>query len=223
MTKKVKKQLYDIDVESFLCLPANVYWLDENSKIVGCNLHTANLLGMTPDDCVGITYDDIIQQANWTQEQAYSMWNDDLEVMSKDHFKKGVFEPPVPGPDGKLRYYVSTRSPLHDSNGKVKGVFGISIDITDSYPVQDKMLNVPRESMLLSNFAFTNLSVRQSECLYYLVRGMTAKQIAKTLHLSHRTIEFYLDNLKVKFQCKTRSELVSKAFEMGFEKYCINR
>lgn len=60
------------------------------------------------------------------------------------------------------------------------------------------------------------LSNRQSQCLYHLVRGLTAKQIAKVLGLSNRTIEFYLENLKEKFNCPNKSDLIAKAIEMGF-------
>ena len=50
--------------------------------------------------------------------------------------------------------------------------------------------------------------LRQKECLQYLVRGKTAKEIADILGLSKRTIENYIDTIKVKFNVSTRSELI---------------
>ena len=43
-----------------------------------------------------------------------------------------------------------------------------------------------------------NLSKREQQCLHYLLKGMTAKEIAKILSLSHRTVEEYIANLKIK-------------------------
>ena len=44
------------------------------------------------------------------------------------------------------------------------------------------------------------LSQRQQDCALLLVEGLTSKEIAKTLHLSYRTVEEYINILKVKFE-----------------------
>ena len=54
------------------------------------------------------------------------------------------------------------------------------------------------------------LSVRQKECLELLVCGKKAKEIARTLNLSYRTIEFYVAALKEKFNCSNRIELIAR-------------
>lgn len=171
---------------------------------------------MSCDDCIGFTYDDVTNCTNWTEGQAYTMWNDDIEVMSTGHAKSGVFEPPLPGPDGILRYYVTTRSPLRNQEGKIAGVFGISIDITNSYLMQKNFAKNLQLDIERSNKDQKKLAKRQTECLYYLVRGMTIKQIAKALNLSDRTVESYLEDLKVKLNCLNKSDLIAKAIEMGF-------
>lgn len=38
----------------------------------------------------------------------------------------------------------------------------------------------------------------ESECIYYFMQGMTTKQIGKALKISHRTVEFYLNNAKAR-------------------------
>jgi PAS domain S-box-containing protein len=60
-----------------------------------------------------------------------------------------------------------------------------------------------------------NLARRESECVYYMVRGMTAKQIGRVTNLSYRTVEFYLSNAKLKLGCRTKQALISKVFESG--------
>lgn len=60
------------------------------------------------------------------------------------------------------------------------------------------------------NGQVTSVSRRQAECLQYLKQGMSAKQTAKVLKLSPRTIEYYLENLRRKFDCPNKLILVNK-------------
>ena len=54
------------------------------------------------------------------------------------------------------------------------------------------------------------LSLREEQCVRYLLEGMSNKQIAWQLQLSTRTIEFYLDNVKSKLSCKNKTQLIVK-------------
>lgn len=67
------------------------------------------------------------------------------------------------------------------------------------------------------------LTARESECLFYLLRGKTAKKIATILGISHRTVETYVDYLKIKFQALNKSELIEKAIEKGYFNICIKK
>lgn len=52
-----------------------------------------------------------------------------------------------------------------------------------------------------------SLSMREKECLRWFLKGMSAVQIGKKIHLSNRTVEFYLENIKNKLACNTKQEL----------------
>lgn len=56
------------------------------------------------------------------------------------------------------------------------------------------------------------LTKQQLNCLSYFVYGKTAKEIAKILHLSPRTIESHLNDVKNKLQCASKSELTHAYF-----------
>jgi DNA-binding CsgD family transcriptional regulator len=56
-----------------------------------------------------------------------------------------------------------------------------------------------------------SLSEREKECLQQLLLGKTAAEIGQSLHLSPRTVESYLENLKEKLSCDTKRELFSRA------------
>ena len=62
------------------------------------------------------------------------------------------------------------------------------------------------------------LTKREREVLVYLSSGYTAKQIARTLYISPRTVESYLDNLKYKFRVRSKSELINEVLTYLNEK-----
>ena len=55
-----------------------------------------------------------------------------------------------------------------------------------------------------------NLSNREKECLAGILLGQSAKQIARNLNLSFRTIEYYIEGLKRKTKCRTRFDFFKK-------------
>lgn len=59
------------------------------------------------------------------------------------------------------------------------------------------------------------LSVRQRQILYYVILGKYSKEIAKILGLSYRTIQHYVENIKIKMNVDSRSELIEKAIQIS--------
>lgn len=51
------------------------------------------------------------------------------------------------------------------------------------------------------------LSLRERQCLRYLLDGKSAKETASDLKLSHRTVEFYFENIKNKLNCWSKQEV----------------
>ena len=57
----------------------------------------------------------------------------------------------------------------------------------------------------------TALNDREAETLTWAARGRTLAQIAKMLRMPKRTVDFHLDNAKVKLGAATRTEAAIKA------------
>jgi DNA-binding CsgD family transcriptional regulator len=53
------------------------------------------------------------------------------------------------------------------------------------------------------------LTQRETECVLYLLTGLTVKIVAEKLGLSTRTVEFYINNIKAKLKCRTKTQLLS--------------
>ncbi|WP_232051862.1 response regulator transcription factor [Aquicella siphonis] len=62
------------------------------------------------------------------------------------------------------------------------------------------------------------LTKRECECVFLLVRGKTAKEMADLLLLSKRIIESYIENIKNKMNCQNKAELLVKAVSNGYHK-----
>ncbi len=65
------------------------------------------------------------------------------------------------------------------------------------------------------------LPTQQSICLFYLVRGKTLKEIAALMGLSIRTVESYIEEIKNKFNCHSKSALIEKAHHLGYLHICL--
>lgn len=46
------------------------------------------------------------------------------------------------------------------------------------------------------------LSQRETQIINYMAHGCTAKEIAREIGLTHRTIEFYISNIRKKLHAK---------------------
>lgn len=62
-----------------------------------------------------------------------------------------------------------------------------------------------RKSFMLRN---VSLSYRELECLSYLFRGRSMKDIAKSINISARTVETHINNLKVKTSLSNKQSLI---------------
>jgi DNA-binding CsgD family transcriptional regulator len=75
---------------------------------------------------------------------------------------------------------------------------------------QQKCLKLEKNKThyLTINNQRVSFTSREMDCLNKLVIGYSAKEIAKSLSLSHRTVEFYLQNVKAKVGYHKKSELI---------------
>lgn len=89
---------------------------------------------------------------------------------------------------------------------RVKDAFGNEI--------KDKHLRARRIDLLEKG---EKLSPREAEVLQHLVKGLSSKQIAKVLSISHRTVEVYRASIMDKAGSKAMSDLVALAQVMGLE------
>lgn len=125
--------------------------------------------------------------------------------------------------------FMHTKSPRLDHNNKIIGIYCHAVEIlnADTAELIHTLSNYSPRKLQSYSFERNNvaikLSTRQTETLFYLLRGKQTKAIAKIMDLSVRTVEYYISNIKIKFNCHTKSELIDRATELGFLEQIPNR
>lgn len=122
--------------------------------------------------------------------------------------------------------------PLIDKKGATLGCGFCFQDVTNSQfinlaPVLSLRKTVYGNRQLGDQFSYIitesipeyNLSKRQIECLFHLLRGQSANDIAITLNIGKRTAETHIDAIKCKLGCDTKSQLIDKALSVGLLNY----
>jgi DNA-binding CsgD family transcriptional regulator len=176
------------------CFRANFYSKDAQGRYIYVNqtqLECAQLAAGHP-----ISVDDILDRNDrelpWQALHAANLIQNDGFILNTGKNQTFVETGPV---DGRAGYYRSFKSPLLGRSGKIVGVQGISIPL-------DARCLIP-------------LSKQQMACLKGLALGNTHKQIAHELGLSPKTVEHYLNTVKQKLNCESRSDLILQAIERG--------
>jgi DNA-binding CsgD family transcriptional regulator len=197
---------------------ASIYWKDKKGRYLGAN----NIFVRSAD---GFSLDRILGNDDrglcWGESEALLMQKNDKKVVDAKQ-SKTVIESAYCYEDKKHRKFLSHKTPLRGYKGNVIGVFGISFILdgkaSTSKAIEDAgfpayFLNI-NDTQAGLNTENHNLTLRQLDCLYYLVNGMTVKQIGRELNLSPRTIEHYLETIKLKLNCYSRADLISKSLQL---------
>jgi PAS domain S-box-containing protein len=134
------EKYFDILELLFNTLPY-VFWKDKEGKYQGSNMNQAlNLGASSPTEFIGKTIYEILQD----QESAKSIDAVDQEIMRKD--KLLILEESIVTPNGE-RCYLSQKSPIHDENGRVIGLLGFAVDITE-FKQQEEAIKKDRDRLL---------------------------------------------------------------------------
>lgn len=200
------KNKFSINLDDLLSANANwnVYLMDKDGRLIDCNDKQFQMMkelqGINSrDDIIGKLVSDVLPA-----DSAKVVLKENKQVINSG--KAHQFLNVVTFKNYKTIIFVTFKTPLYQGK-EVVGVFGISHYLS-SYNSQTEKNK--------------KLSKRESECLIELIKGKTANEIADKLKLSKRTIEFYISTIKSKLNCQSRSELMSKVYEVGISALLAN-
>jgi DNA-binding CsgD family transcriptional regulator len=192
--KLAHSNLSNLEIDDFDELPCHSYLKQKNGQYISCSDEQAMAVGLQKrDDLINLTDADVLNAAEATGFRE----NDDKVIFTE---RPLISLEKFTWYDGRKVEATSIKTPLRKLNSKkIIGVAGVSI-------LRFEDISVPEQ--------FSSLTARQLDCLYYLARAYSIKQIGRAMGLSHRTIEHYLEAIKIKFDCRLRSDLVAMAMQI---------
>ncbi|MFB6073774.1 MAG: PAS domain-containing protein [Haloarculaceae archaeon] len=186
-------------LESLLeSIPLSVYFKDEQSRHVRVSKHLPRMsAGPTidsPDGKVHHTAEDVQGKTDfdlYPTEHATSTVDDDRQVMATEQPIVSKEEHTV-SPDGEDIYLSTSKGPWYDADGSVRGVVGVTVDITDQ---KRQHATVSRQNRRLQEFEDViaqTVSERLTELRQHLERAREAGQTA-SLTAAERTVDVLED------------------------------
>lgn len=209
----------------FDMLPTASGCKDLNSNFIYSNQNYANIVGLkNKEDVIGRSDFDMPCD---TTNCAEMFRGQDQQVITKLQPMRILDIHPFAG--GEWRAYIFSKSPLYDTQNRVIGTIFLGQDITNSSTLElgallsrMKIEGITNELlgqdsyMMGTKFSKIKLTNQESEVLFFILRGKTAKIIARTLNISSRTVEKYTNNLKYKFGVYNLHELIDQAISLGY-------
>lgn len=94
--------------------------------------------------------------------------------------------------------------------------YGLDLAIKSKQNVNTEELLLHHiQQLCFANLEKSILTNRERECLFYLLRCRTAKEIAQILNISFKTVEMHICHIKEKLNCQTKSKIFDRAVERG--------
>ena len=208
------EMLCNMELDALKAMPIHLHCKDLKGHYIGCNERVMRDVGYTSKtDMLGRTDFDFDCLG---EHEANSFRAIDKFIIGTG--RSDFFTQSVTLIDKKKYIAMNHKAPLYSNSKKIIGVVSYGI-IVNQYQSPYSDPSYPLLNLLfVSNPAvFQSLTERQTDCLYHLVRGLSIKEIARKLELSPRTVEHYLDSVKNKLNCNSRSELIDKIMKMQFE------
>lgn len=170
--------------------PNFIFTKNLNSEYLGANQSFAELVGLNAsNDIVGKNDFDF----HWGKSHANLYRERDKQVFNGLPLINLIEDHPLES--GELIAVTVNKIPIYNAASDIIG-------LTCHYDIHERQ-NMPA------------LTAIQTNCLRYLALGLTAKKIAQSMRLSHRTVEFYISILKMKLNCDNKAQLISKALRLG--------
>lgn len=194
---------------------------DLNSNYIKVSQYTEHKLGINIKALIGRADDG-------TPWECYAEQFRKHDLLAQENNYCDVFEI-VPLGQDKVMTSRAMRSAITNDSGEVLGVIN-QIEVlkihTELTHALEALRDIDQHSTELSNDCplfyqvqeypqNLQFTVRESECLFLLIRGKTAKEIGLFLNISPRTVESYIENIKIKCNVSKRSDIITKAIELG--------
>ena len=190
--------------------PVHVFCKTLDAMILEVNdLQARYIANSSRNEIIGKNFKDFMPS-----EFEKSMWLNDNQAIKSNTIKLFI-ENAIGSP------FLSLKTQARDSSNHIIGIAGLSFNLTQvALPEIINVINQLSLTTALPSFplipsstiSFCNLplSEREKECVQYISKGMSAKEIGRTMNISYRTAEAHIAKIKFKLSCQTRSQIIDK-------------
>jgi len=128
-----ERELFRLLIEN---IPDQIYFKDAQSRFLLCNMPVAANAGyLSTDDLIGKSDADLFQYEN-----ARQFYDDEQKLMKSGEPLINQEEYSI-DKTGAMHWNLSTKVPIQDATGKIKGLIGISRDITERKKAETELHN----------------------------------------------------------------------------------
>lgn len=133
--------------------------------------------------------------------------------------------------NGGYKVLLGHKTPILNSKSECTGLLTASFDATSATSVlpwimlakKDKETEFGEQYTYLIaededycvNDRLEKFTKKQALCSFLLMRGKTAKEIASIMSISKRTAEAYINAIKEKLDCSSKSDIIDRMIEVG--------
>lgn len=121
--------------------------------------------------------------------------------------------------NNEIKYLVSEKRYIFDSDESEPYLFHTNHEIEPSYAVKIALSNIDhirKNSAINMSFRLVDtieeLTAIESDILFFLMRGMTAKEIGHALGRSFRTVEDHIARIRDKLGCQHKKDIINYCF-----------
>lgn len=206
-------------------LPFSFYILNHDNCTQSINAEGAAICGFQSiDDSLGKSLLEVSQESS-----AMKLMNNCHEVMDSHTIK--IYEEENIRKDNIRLQFLSIKAPLYSGDNQIIGTLGFSI-VLGKHGLAESLAEIKKLGLLDAHKAdqlsatsldvsklqanHIHLSKRELDCLQLTIKGYTAKMIARVLQISHRTIEEYLNHVRIKMGVTTKSEMIALTLDNFF-------
>lgn len=206
-------------------LPILSFHKDKALRYIACNEYYASLVGIDNIDDINSKLNKHLPITRLMSDRENKAFiREDMTVLSGK--RMSILD--VHNYFGEIKIFITQKTPYYNNKGNVAGIMCQGTQLLNpslgevNYFINNYNLKITQATVNNINDYFTNtnkrlvrLSTREAQSLYYLARGKSAVQIGEILGLSGRTVQFYLDRIKNKLNCSTKSDLIEISLDSG--------
>ena len=177
-----------------------IYIKNQDGIYVGCNMAFERILEISRNKILGYTAFDIVPSSIAQVHVAA-----DKMLFAKRSVE--VYKALVGNSSGQPKMAIFSKKFFFDENKQSAGLIG------EIYPLNKKPNE--RSSNNQNDSSTPNLSKREFDVLFFLSKGLTSKEIAKTLVVSNYTVAGYLKAIYLKLGTNNRVSAIVIAQKIG--------